>query len=67
MALSIVKRVAQRPVQLGAHVMLRRVAGRAERTSYMYTDVIIKRGIDTIRICVVPTKTNVKVQALLGL
>ena len=25
------------------------------------TDVIIKRGIDTIRICVVPTKTNTKV------
>lgn len=29
------------------------------------TDVIIKRGIDTIRICVVPTKTNAKVIALL--
>ena len=25
------------------------------------TDVIIKRGIDTIRICVVPAKTNTKV------
>lgn len=29
------------------------------------TDVIIKRGIDTIRICVVPTKTNTKVLLLL--
>jgi len=25
------------------------------------TDVIVKRGIDTIRVCVVPTKTNTKV------
>ena len=25
------------------------------------TDVIVKRGVDTIRICVVPTKTNAKV------
>ena len=31
------------------------------------TDVIIKRGIDTIRICVVPTKTNTKVISLLCL
>lgn len=31
------------------------------------TDVIVKRGIDTIRICVVPTKTNTKVMYSYGI